>query len=88
MARLSPYRRGHFAPVREEVTAFDLPVTGIIPEDLDGRYLRNGPNPLGVEHPRFHYYLGAGMIHGVRISGAAPSGIAIDGSGRLRCLAR
>ncbi len=36
MARLSPYRRGHFAPVREEVTAFDLPVTGIIPEDLDG----------------------------------------------------
>lgn len=69
MARLSPYRRGHFAPVREEVTAFDLPVTGIIPEDLDGRYLRNGPNPLGVEHPRFHYYLGAGMIHGVRISG-------------------
>ncbi|WP_295842114.1 carotenoid oxygenase family protein [uncultured Microbacterium sp.] len=69
MARPSPYRRGHFAPVREEVTAFDLPVTGTIPEDLDGRYLRNGPNPLGIEHPRFHYYLGAGMIHGVRLAG-------------------
>jgi len=69
MARPSPYRRGHFAPVREEVTAFDLPVTGTIPADLDGRYVRNGPNALGIEHPRFHYYLGAGMIHGVRVGG-------------------
>ncbi|PPG26419.1 carotenoid oxygenase [Pseudoclavibacter sp. RFBG4] len=63
----SPFRKGAFAPVAEEVTAFDLAVTGSIPTDLDGRYLRNGPNPIGVEHARFHYFLGAGMIHGVRL---------------------
>ncbi|NKR47653.1 hypothetical protein GS506_29205, partial [Rhodococcus hoagii] len=28
------------------VTEFDLPVRGTIPECLDGRYLRNGPNPI------------------------------------------
>lgn len=67
MARQSLYSRGAFAPAREEVTAFNLPVTGKIPADLDGRYLRNGPNPVGIEHPRAHYFLGAGMIHGVRI---------------------
>ena len=39
------YLSGNFAPVTEEVTAFDLEVTGVIPEGLDGRLLRNGPNP-------------------------------------------
>ena len=41
------YLNGAYAPVTEEVTAFDLPVTGTIPAELDGRYLRNGPNPFG-----------------------------------------
>ncbi|MCI0347539.1 MAG: carotenoid oxygenase family protein, partial [Chloroflexi bacterium] len=36
------YLTGNFAPVETEVTAFDLPVTGTIPVELDGRYLRNG----------------------------------------------
>ncbi|WP_197498967.1 carotenoid oxygenase family protein, partial [Mycobacterium sp. E3298] len=39
------YLEGLLAPVGAEVTATDLPVTGRIPEHLDGRYLRNGPNP-------------------------------------------
>jgi hypothetical protein len=38
------FRQGLFAPVTEEVTAFDLPVIGRIPSELNGRYLRNGPN--------------------------------------------
>ncbi|TFD19185.1 carotenoid oxygenase family protein [Cryobacterium sp. TMS1-13-1] len=67
MTRLGAYGKGAFTRVREEVTAIDLQVTGVIPNDLDGRYLRNGPNPVGVEHAQFHYYLGAGMIHGVRL---------------------
>ncbi|GAB4979682.1 hypothetical protein MAHJHV57_54440 [Mycobacterium avium subsp. hominissuis] len=39
------------ATVRAEVTAFDLPVTGRIPDHLDGRYLRNGPNPVAEVDP-------------------------------------
>ncbi|WP_225878285.1 carotenoid oxygenase family protein [Spongiactinospora rosea] len=62
------YLQGPFAPVREEVTAYDLPVSGRLPGGLRGRYLRMGPNPLGVEDPAVHFWgLGAGMVHGVRI---------------------
>ncbi len=41
------YLAGNMAPVEREVTAFDLPVTGQIPAELEGRWLRNGPNPTG-----------------------------------------
>ncbi|NRQ40130.1 carotenoid oxygenase [Nonomuraea sp. NN258] len=62
------YLEGPFAPVTEEVTAYDLPVTGRIPLELNGRYLRNGPNPLNVEDPATHIWgMGQGMVHGVRI---------------------
>ncbi|MFE1805644.1 carotenoid oxygenase family protein [Streptomyces sp. NPDC059533] len=65
---INRYLSGSFAPVTEEVTALDLPVTGRIPAHLNGRYLRNGPNPLGIEDPAAHIWtLGAGMVHGVRI---------------------
>ncbi|MGI8336469.1 carotenoid oxygenase family protein [Actinomadura scrupuli] len=59
---------GLLAPVTEEVTAYDLPVSGRIPAGLHGRYLRNGPNPLGLEDPEaYHLFLGDGMVHGVRL---------------------
>ena len=63
------YLNGAYAPVTEEVTAFDLPVTGTIPVELDGRYLRNGPNPFGpVDDPDgYHWFTGDGMVHGVRL---------------------
>jgi carotenoid cleavage dioxygenase len=58
----------NFAPVEEEVTALDLEVTGTIPDGLDGRYLRNGPNPRAVEDPAaYHWFTGDGMVHGVRL---------------------
>ncbi|GAA1352489.1 carotenoid oxygenase family protein [Streptomyces beijiangensis] len=64
----NPYLSGLFAPVREEVTAHGLDVTGRIPDSLNGRYLRNGPNPLGVDDPAVHHWFsGAGMVHGVRL---------------------
>jgi carotenoid cleavage dioxygenase-like enzyme len=61
------FLEGSFAPVTEEITAFDLPVTGQVPAGLSGRYLRNGPNPLGLDDPQYHWFLGAGMVHGVRL---------------------
>jgi carotenoid cleavage dioxygenase-like enzyme len=61
------FLQGPFAPVTKEITAFDLPVTGRVPTELNGRYLRNGPNPLGLDDPNYHWFLGAGMVHGVRL---------------------
>ena len=61
------FLEGSFAPVNEEITVFDLPVTGQLPAGLSGRYLRNGPNPLGLDDTDYHWFLGAGMVHGVRL---------------------
>ena len=64
------YLEGNFAPVHEEITATDLQVTGTIPDHLDGRYLRNGPNPVVAPDPgAYHWFLGSGMVHGVRLRG-------------------
>jgi carotenoid cleavage oxygenase len=66
----NPYLEGNFAPVEVEMTAFDLPVVGHIPQMLEGRLLRIGPNPLGAVDPRtYHWFLGAGMVHGLRLRG-------------------
>ncbi|GAA1381608.1 carotenoid oxygenase family protein [Pseudonocardia kongjuensis] len=64
--RLPEYLQGHFAPVPDEITVHDLPVTGALPPELDGRYLRNGPNPLPGEDPG-HWFAGHGMLHGIRL---------------------
>ena len=67
MADAKRFLEGSFAPVMAEISAFDLPVSGQIPAELNGRYLRNGPNPLGLDDPNYHWFLGAGMVHGVRL---------------------
>ena len=64
-----PYLSGLHAPMREELTLSDLPVTGAIPEALDGRYLRIGPNPIAADPASYHWFTGDGMVHGVRIKG-------------------
>ncbi|AMO59206.1 carotenoid oxygenase [Mycolicibacterium phlei] len=60
------FRRGNYAPVPDELTEYDLPVDGAIPPELDGWYLRNGPNP---RQATAHWFTGDGMIHGARIEG-------------------
>jgi carotenoid cleavage dioxygenase-like enzyme len=66
----SPYLAGNNAPVVEQTTALDLPVVGQIPTELEGRLLRNGPNPIGeVDLASHHWFLGDGMVHGIRIRG-------------------
>ena len=62
------YLEGDFAPLHEEYTLTDLEVVGTIPDYLDGRYLRNGPNPIGEIDPElYHWFVGDGMVHGIRI---------------------
>lgn len=64
----NPYLCGNWAPVRREITATDLEVSGVIPDYLDGRYLRIGPNPVGDPDPQtYHMFVGAGMAHGLRL---------------------
>jgi carotenoid cleavage dioxygenase-like enzyme len=63
----SKWASGLYAPVHEELTAVDLPVDGTLPADLDGRYLRNGPNPIGPVDASYHWFTGDGMVHGVRL---------------------
>jgi carotenoid cleavage dioxygenase-like enzyme len=58
------FRTGNYAPVHDELTAFDLSVEGSIPAELNGWYLRNGPNPRAGEG---HWCVGDGMVHGVRL---------------------
>ncbi|WP_422744256.1 carotenoid oxygenase family protein [Mycobacterium sp. WMMD1722] len=57
-----------FAPITQEYTLGDLEVQGTIPAHLDGRYLRNGPNPIGEVDPElYHWFIGDGMVHGIRL---------------------
>ncbi|MGO9198630.1 MAG: carotenoid oxygenase family protein [Acidimicrobiales bacterium] len=66
---LNRYLSGAFAPVDTEVTEFDLLVEGELPKALDGLYLRNGPNPIGVDPANYHWFTGEGMLHGIDLSG-------------------
>jgi carotenoid cleavage dioxygenase-like enzyme len=62
---LPMFLRGNWAPLKEERTVSTLQVVGTIPPELDGRYVRNGANPVTgyADHP----FLGDGMIHGIRL---------------------
>jgi carotenoid cleavage dioxygenase-like enzyme len=62
-----PFLTGLHAPMKEEVTIEDLPVTGLIPLALNGRYLRIGPNPIAADPRTYQWFLGDGMVHGLHI---------------------
>ena len=66
-APANPFLTGMHAPMTEELTIEDLAVTGTIPAALDGRYLRIGPNPMNADPANYHWFVGDGMIHGLRI---------------------
>lgn len=64
----NPFLRDNHAPVDVETTSFDLRVTGHIPAELNGRYLRNGPNPMdNIDPENHHWFVGDGMVHGLRL---------------------
>ncbi len=64
-----PFLTGMHTPMREEKTLLDLSVTGTIPAELTGTYLRIGPNPFRPDPRGHHWFVGDGMVHGVRLSG-------------------
>jgi carotenoid cleavage oxygenase len=61
------YLLGNFAPVKDELTVTDLPVDGTIPTELNGRLLRNGPNPIAPDPAAYHWFSGDGMLHGIEL---------------------
>jgi carotenoid cleavage dioxygenase len=73
----TPTLSGVFAPVNDEHDVRDLTVHGEIPADLQGAYLRNGPNPLFPLLGSYTFPLeGDAMLHGIWIDD--------DGSARYR----
>ncbi len=65
----NPYLDGGYAPTAEETTELDLEVSeGAIPDDLNGVYVRNGPNPQHQPVGRYHWFDGDGMVHAVHFA--------------------
>ncbi len=58
------FLNGPFAPWHEETAAFDLPVTGKLPEDLAGALFRIANNPRFRPHDleRYHWWEGDGGV--------------------------
>lgn len=62
-----PFLSGNYAPVSDETAAECVEVIGEIPADLNGHFLRIGPNPVYVPDPAtYHIFDGDGMIHSVQ----------------------
>ena len=67
---------GNFSPVHEERDTENMKVVGTIPDDLQGHFLRVGPNPVHVfSEEAYHTFDGDGMIHAIEFS---------DGKARYR----
>ncbi len=63
----NPLLQGSWAPVHEEIAADNLKIIGKLPADLEGMFVRNGPNPQFPPKQNYHLFEGDGMIHGVRL---------------------
>jgi len=61
-----------YKPVKTELSHVPVTVTGKIPADLSGVYLRNGTNTqFDNTHVRIHAFVGAGMLHQIQIRNGA-----------------
>src|SRR5262245_26196055 len=68
----NPFLSGRFAPVHREIEVGDLKVEGELPADLQGAYLRNGPNPKFPPLGSYSYPMeGDGMLHGLWFEGGS-----------------
>lgn len=64
-----PYLTGYYLPFRAEMEADDLVVVGELPDDLDGTFYRNGPDPLypPAAGDKYHPFDGDGMIYAIDV---------------------
>ncbi len=62
-----PNLTGGFAPQRAECDVDDLIIEGEVPRELNGVFLRNGPNPQFAPRGDYHLFAGDGMVHGFYI---------------------
>ena len=63
----NPFLQGNWTPIHEEITAENLKIIGKLPADLEGMFVRNGPNLQFPPKQNYHLFEGDGMIHGVRL---------------------
>lgn len=61
-----PALNGNNAPILTEDVFEGLQTIGEVPQDLNGLYVRNGPNPFYPPGWRYHAYDGDGMLHAIR----------------------
>jgi carotenoid cleavage dioxygenase-like enzyme len=64
-SEFGPMLEGVHAPVFAERVFDRMEVIGEIPADLNGVYLRNGPNQRYRPNGRYHWFDGDAMLHGV-----------------------
>ncbi len=66
-----PYRSGVWRPQFCEYDAWDMDITGKIPDDLNGVYLRNTETALFEPIRRYHPFDGDGMLHAISFEAGA-----------------
>ncbi|HLB42818.1 MAG: hypothetical protein A3E87_00020 [Gammaproteobacteria bacterium RIFCSPHIGHO2_12_FULL_35_23] len=59
------FLQGIWEPISLECDINDPIVIGKIPEELNGTFFRNGPNPQYVYSDKYHMFEGDGMIHAI-----------------------
>ena len=55
------WMKGNYGPLEDEVETTQLEVIGSLPPELNGYFIRNGPNPR--EHTPSFWFFGEGMLH-------------------------
>lgn len=82
----NPYLAGPYESTLDEVTLENLEVVGEIPPDLNGVYVRNGPNPQFEPAGRYHWFDGDAMVHAVHFGDGSATyrnrWVRTDGFGR------
>ena len=70
--RRSLYNFFGFKPARTELSHAPVTISGRLPPDLNGVYLRNGTNPqFGPSSARWHMFDGPAMLHQIQIADGA-----------------